>query len=410
MSKYKPYPQYKDSGVEWLGEVPVNWAIERAKWLFIEQKRAVKADDEIITCFRDGEVTLRKNRKIDGFTNALKEHGYQGVRKGDLVIHNMDAFAGAIGISDSDGKSTPVYSVCTQRKDNTLNSSFYAYFLRNLAKTGFIESLAKGIRERSTDFRFSDFGILLLSLPPLKEQNKIVNFIDNATCKIDTLIQKQQNLIELLKEKRQAAVENIIMQDHIISMRLGMVVDQIFRPVDRKIDEFYVALGLYNRGRGLVHKEPKEGEALGVSDFFWLQNGDLILSGQFAWEGAVALAGESENNCIVSHRYPVLRGKENIINTEYLWAFLTTKIGDFILNENSVGSAGRNRPLNINTLMKEKIPIPNFEAQLKISRIVQIEKKISESIAKTIELLKERRTALISAAVTGKIDVREITK
>lgn len=410
MSKYKPYPQYKDSGVEWLGEVPVNWAIERAKWLFIEQKRAVKADDEIITCFRDGEVTLRKNRKIDGFTNALKEHGYQGVRKGDLVIHNMDAFAGAIGISDSDGKSTPVYSVCTQRKDNTLNSSFYAYFLRNLAKTGFIESLAKGIRERSTDFRFSDFGILLLSLPPLKEQNKIVNFIDNATCKIDTLIQKQQNLIELLKEKRQAAVENIIMQDHIISMRLGMVVDQIFRPVDRKIDEFYVALGLYNRGRGLFHKEPKEGSELGDSDFFWIQNGDLILSGQFAWEGAVALAGESENNCIVSHRYPVLRGKENIINTEYLWAFLTTKIGDFILNENSVGSAGRNRPLNINTLMKEKIPIPNFEAQLKISRIVQIEKKISESIAKTIELLKERRTALISAAVTGKIDVREITK
>ena len=56
-------------------------------------------------------MTLRKNRKNDGFTNALKEHGYQGIRIGDLVIHNMDAFAGAIGVSDSNGKSTPVYSV-----------------------------------------------------------------------------------------------------------------------------------------------------------------------------------------------------------------------------------------------------------------------------------------------------------
>ena len=155
-------------------------------------------------------MTLRINRKTEGFTNALKEHGYQGIRKGDLVIHNMDAFAGAIGVSDSDGKSTPVYSACTPRTKNEVNNYYYAYFLRDLAKSGFIESLAKGIRERSSDFRFNDFGLLLLSLPPLKEQTAIVQFLDNKTALIDKAISIKEKQIELLKERRQILIHNAV--------------------------------------------------------------------------------------------------------------------------------------------------------------------------------------------------------
>ncbi len=104
------YDAYKPSGVEWIGVIPEHWEIYKGKWLFVKEERPARKEDGIVTCFRNGEVTLRTNRKTDGFTIALKEHGYQGIRKGDLVIHNMDAFAGAIGVSDSDGKSTPVYS------------------------------------------------------------------------------------------------------------------------------------------------------------------------------------------------------------------------------------------------------------------------------------------------------------
>jgi len=74
--------------------------------------RPVRPEDEVVTCFRDGVVTLRKNRRVRGFTEAIYELGYQGIRRGDLVIHAMDAFAGAVGVSDSDGKGTPVYAVC----------------------------------------------------------------------------------------------------------------------------------------------------------------------------------------------------------------------------------------------------------------------------------------------------------
>ena len=66
----KKYPAYKESGAAWVGEIPVHWKIEKGKWLFIKNERPIQKDDDIITCFRDGEVTLRKNRRTGGFTNA----------------------------------------------------------------------------------------------------------------------------------------------------------------------------------------------------------------------------------------------------------------------------------------------------------------------------------------------------
>ncbi|HHX0521125.1 restriction endonuclease subunit S [Haemophilus influenzae] len=178
----------KDSGVEWIGQVPEHWDVQRSKFIFKKIERKVNEEDQIVTCFRDGQVTLRANRRTEGFTNALKEHGYQGIRKGDLVIHAMDAFAGAIGISDSDGKATPVYSVCLPHDKQKIDVYFYAYYLRNLALSGFISSLAKGIRERSTDFRYSDFAELLLPIPPYLEQQKIADYLDKQTSKIDRAI------------------------------------------------------------------------------------------------------------------------------------------------------------------------------------------------------------------------------
>ncbi len=203
------YEKYKDSRIDWLGKIPVNWETEKGKWLFIKNERPVLADYDVITCFRDGEVTLRKNRREDGFTNSLKEIGYQGVLKGDLVIHQMDAFAGAIGVSDSDGKSTPVYSVCSPRVSNVSNY-FYAYYLRSMALAGVISSLAKGIRERSTDFRFNDFSNLIYPLPPISEQEAIAKFLDDKCEKIDAAITLKEQQIEKLKELRQITIHNAV--------------------------------------------------------------------------------------------------------------------------------------------------------------------------------------------------------
>ena len=403
-STFPKYPAYKDSGVEWLGEVPDHWESRRLKFLFSLQKRPVVDGDGIVTCFRDGAVTLRSNRRTDGFTNAEKEIGYQGIRKGDLVIHAMDAFAGAIGVSDSDGKSSPVYSACTPNEG--VSAYYFARLLRHMALAGFVSSLAKGIRERSTDFRWSDASEIYLPFPSISEQTQIARFLDHETARIDALIEEQQRLIELLKEKRRGIVLSALSDTSLPLVRIGHAVDVISRPVKQREDESYTPIGLFNRDRGLFHKEPREMQDMGDSDFFWIKSGDLIISGQFAWEGAVAMAGESEEGLVVSHRYPVLRGKHGVANTEYLYAILTTKHGDFLLNESSRGAAGRNRPLNLAALLKEKIRIPSKEIQEQVSNLVQNEAKVLTECRQQISLLQERRSALISAAVTGKIDVR----
>ena len=123
---YQTYDSYKDSGIAWLKDMPEHWSIEKGKWIFDRAERPVRKEDDVVTAFRDGQVTLRTNRRTNGFTNAIQEHGYQGIRKGDLVIHAMDAFAGAIGVSDSDGKATPVYSACVARGEFDVNAYYYA--------------------------------------------------------------------------------------------------------------------------------------------------------------------------------------------------------------------------------------------------------------------------------------------
>ena len=188
-----PNVKFKSTNIPWLPEIPEHWDVMRAKNLFQKEQRPVQEGDEIVTCFRDGEVTLRKNRRTSGFTEATDYSHYQHICKGDLVIHQMDAFAGSSGVSDSDGMGTPVLSVCTPKNDG-IDNYYYAHILRLMGKNGFILSLYRGIRERSSDFRFDTFVKQWLPVPPLSEQHAIVSYIIERTAKIDSLIEKQANL------------------------------------------------------------------------------------------------------------------------------------------------------------------------------------------------------------------------
>ena len=203
-----PNVPLKASGVEWLGDIPAHWEVRRGGWLFRKMNRPVREGDEVITCFRDGTVTLRKNRRTGGFTESLKEIGYQGVRQGDLVIHQMDAFAGAVGVSDADGKGTPVYSVCQPTKD--ADPFYYAHTVREMARNQWIVALAKGIRERSTDFRYPEFAKQCLPLPPLSEQTAIVGYLDKATTDIDAAVGRARRETELIHEYRTRLIADVV--------------------------------------------------------------------------------------------------------------------------------------------------------------------------------------------------------
>ena len=203
-----PNVPMKDSGIPWIGQIPEHWGIRRAKSMFKKEKREVRPTDRVITCFRDGQVTLRENRRTTGFTESITEIGYQGIRKGDLVIHQMDAFAGSIGVSDSDGKGTSVYHCCTPK--GPYIPQYYALVLREMARTGFIQSLYRGIRERSSDFNFQTFGKQYLPIPPEEEQKEIVNFIHTRINKIDTMIEALKAEIDRLTEYKQRLISDVV--------------------------------------------------------------------------------------------------------------------------------------------------------------------------------------------------------
>jgi type I restriction enzyme S subunit len=179
--------------------------LRRAKFLFFQSALPVRDDDEIVTCFRDGQVTLRKNRRKEGFTNAIKELGYQGIRKGQLVLHSMDAFAGAIGVSDSDGKCSPEYIICDPREAEVVNH-YYGYLLRVMALNGFIQASCPAVRERAPRIRFSDLGEMFLPLPTKREQRAIVAHIAAETTKLDAMRLATERTIDLIQERRAALI------------------------------------------------------------------------------------------------------------------------------------------------------------------------------------------------------------
>ena len=192
----------KNSGIIWLGEIPETWEVLRGKVIFSLLKRNVLDSDEVITCFRDGTVTLRKNRREEGFTFSDKEIGYQGVEPGDLCVHGMDGFAGAIGVSDSRGKVSPIINVL----ETDYNKRFYMYFLRSMAYRNIFTALSTGIRVRSCDLRWNKLANLQYAVPPKTEQNLIADFLDKKCTQIAQLITIKEQKIEKLNAYKKSLI------------------------------------------------------------------------------------------------------------------------------------------------------------------------------------------------------------
>ncbi|WP_305464333.1 restriction endonuclease subunit S [Photobacterium leiognathi] len=429
MSKYQTYPEYKDSGIDWLKEMPSHWHLRKAKHIFQRVQRPIRETDGVVTAFRDGQVTLRSNRRTDGFTNSLKEIGYQGVRVNDLLVHAMDGFAGAIGISDSDGKCSPVCSVCVPWNKENTNMPYYGYLVRQLAVTDFISSLAKGIRERSTEFRFSEFSGLLLAYPPVEEQTQIAAFLDHETAKIDTLIEKQQKLIELLKEKRQAVISHAVtkglnpdatMKDSGVEW-LGEVPEHwgvvqakyiaditrgaILRPVDDpryfsdKGDWAYLNISDATKCDKYLYDSKLKLSPLGSTKSARVYPDNVIIT-------ASATIGKAFINkikvCVHDGFIPFCNSKLDI---NYLYHYLSNP---YLYA--AMGKSNTQKNIYLDEVKNMAVTFPPQEEQeaivLYLESIADKYVQLIKEAETAITLMQERRTALISAAVTGKIDVR----
>jgi type I restriction enzyme S subunit len=182
--------------------------------------------------------------------------------------------------------------------------------------------------------------------------------------------------------------------------RLGSLLEPVSRPVIVDPEEEYQPLGIRSYGLGIFRKERTLGADLGDSDFFWVAARDLIFSGQFAWEGAIALAGEDDEGCVVSHRYPIYRVRTDLVDERFLLYFFRTPVGQFLLRENSFGAAGRNRPLNDARLLKERVPLPPLPQQKHIAAYLDRKLAAVAGVLNKHEELLDCRQRLIYSTVT----------
>lgn len=430
-SALKPYPRMKASGVEWLGAVPEHWEIERGKNLFTKVERPVRDSDEVITCFRDGTVTLRKNRRTLGFTESLKEIGYQSIRKGDLVIHSMDAFAGAVGVADSDGKGTPVYSVCNP-KPNT-NSYYHALLIREMARNQWILALAKGIRERSTDFRFSTYAVLRIPHPPLAEQNAIVKYLDYSQRRIRKLIQAKRKLIGLLNEQKQAIIHQAVtrgldpdvpLKDSGIEWlgqipkhwevvrfkRLALVLGNLVDPrLESQKNKVLIAPNHIEKdGTSRVLRFETANEQGADSGKYEVKTGYIIYCKIRPYLRKAIIA---PFNCLCSaDMYPIAVRNP----TKITYEFLLLQILSLPFTQYTIDCSLRAAMPKINREALGEAPLwsPSLKEQAEIIEYLnQATAEIDQAIDRAnreIELLNEYRARLIADVVTGKLDVREI--
>lgn len=400
-------------------------------------QRPVRPDDGVVTCFRDGAVTLRKNRRTTGFTEALQEIGYQGIRKGDLVIHAMDAFAGAIGVSDSDGKGTPVYTVC--QPSPKADAHYYAFILREMSRSEYLLSLAKGIRERSTDFRYSDFASLEVPFPPTEEQTQIVRFLRHLDQRVNRLIKAKRRLVELLDEQKQAIIHCAVTRgldptaplkpsgidwlgdvlEHWRVMKVRHVAEMLVSNIDKHFHESEEAVRLCNYvdvyKNEAITNQLKFMMATASKDEierFRIKIGDVIITKDSElWSdiGVPAVVRYEADDLVCGYHLAILRPKVGELSGEFLLRCLQERL---IATQLHVSANGITRyGLSQGSIKSCLIPVPPIGEQAAlVNHLMEATQDLTLAVSKAqaeIDLIREYRTRLVADVVTGQLDVRE---
>ncbi|MCB0535338.1 MAG: restriction endonuclease subunit S [Saprospiraceae bacterium] len=205
-TKVERYPAYKDSGVEWLGEVPEHWEYIRMKHLFRDFSEKNRPGAELLSVTQNQGVVPRtwvENRMVMPSGNL---GSFKFIAKGDFAI-SLRSFEGGLEYCYHDGIISPAYTVLKAKKK--FDSQYYKYLFKSFSFISELQTSVVGIRE-GKNISYNELSYSFLPVPPLSEQTRIANFLDRKTAQIDQAIAQKERLIELLKERRQILIQNAV--------------------------------------------------------------------------------------------------------------------------------------------------------------------------------------------------------
>ncbi|EKO5232786.1 restriction endonuclease subunit S [Vibrio parahaemolyticus] len=417
--RYQAYPEYKNSGIEWVGDIPSTWQVKPTFALF--DPHADKNIDGLETNVLSLSYGRIIQRDVDKNFGLLPEsfNTYQIVNSGDIILRltdlQNDKRSLRVGLAKQRGIITSAYLKLVAKSE--LAPRFGYRLLHSYDTTKVFYGMGGGLRQ---SMKFEDFRRLPILLPSLQEQTQIANFLDHETAKIDTLIEKQQQLIKLLKEKRQAVISHAVSaKDGERAAKLSYFTDLLsgyaFPSSGFKQEPSDAISLLRGINVGVDHIKWNETVYWPASDApklkeFVLEEGDIVFGMDRPWISSGARVAEIKNSdlpCFLLQRVARIRSLEGTYQPFVKLCLASNEFKRFVEADLTGVSVPHISPEQIKSfpiraIGYEKQKYVTDLALANCKKLDEIEKKAE----KAINLMQERRTALISAAVTGKIDVR----
>ncbi len=425
------YPRYKDSGVAWLGSVPSDWSIRRLGYYFVERREKVSDKDyPPLSVTKSGVVPqLDTAAKSDDTDNRKK------VCAGDFVINGRSDRKGSSGMAEQDGSVSLINIVLSPSEG--LDIRFAHHLLRSVPFQEEFYRFGKGIVADLWSTNYSEMRNISLAVPSLPEQTAIAAFLDRETAKIEALIAEQERLLALLAEKRQSVISHVVtrglnpdtpMKDsgvqwlgeipahwnvvrlkYVASVQTGIAKgkdntgkDTVTVPYLRvaNVQDGYLALD----DMAMIDIEPEQLQR------YRLQPGDVLMNegGDFDKLGRGAIWRGEVEDCI--HQNHVFAVRPHGISPDWLNCITSSTYAQFYFMGRSKQSTNL-ASISSTNIMELPVIVPPEHEQSILLRFINKEQLrldgLREEVENSIGLLRERRSALVTAAVTGQIDVRE---
>jgi type I restriction enzyme, S subunit len=416
----------KDSGVAWLGKTPAHWGVVQSRRLFGERNEKARPNDQQLTVSQKyGLLSQRQFMELEGRRIVVVQKGQDILKRtmpGDFVI-SMRSFQGGLEFSEHEGSVSSAYVPITPIK--WVVPRYFRWAFKSVTYIQALQATSDLVRDGQA-LRFENFAKVPLPIVPEDEQAAIADLLDRATSRIDTLIAKKTRFIELLREKREALITHVVTKgvDAVVSMKdsgvawLGKMPAHwdvkplwwAYRPKKDTGHPQETLLSVY-RDYGVIEKSSRDDnrnrESEDLSGYQLVVNGDLVTNKMKTWQGSIAV---SSIQGIVSPAYYVYRKLHSGNDAYFHHLFRSVP---YITGYQSISKGIRVGQWDLEADKFRLFPVlipPRPEQDAIVSHLDRATARIDTLVAKTersIELLREHRIALITAAVTGRIDLRK---
>ncbi len=430
---YKRYNSYQDSVVAWLGEIPSHWDESTINALTRVVSRKNRPNEPLLSVYRDYGVILKSSRDDNYNRPGQDLSAYKYVKPTNLVLNKMKTWQGSLGVSELHGIVSPAYITCELNIPNVF-PKYLHYLLRCRNYIHEYNRLSYGVRTNQWDMRYDDFKKIPVFLPSKQEQRAIANFLDYKTAEIDRFIANKEKLITLLNEQKAAVINRAITKginpgvklkssriewlgeipEHWemkkIKHTLQQIIDTEHKTAPFHPDGEYLVVRTSNVRNGkLILEDAKYTDYNGFKE--WTRRGipnpgDILFTRE-APAGEACIVPDNIPLCI-GQRIVLFRVNKNRLDERYgVWSLYSGVAAEFI---QSLSQGSTVAHFNMADIGNIPIFVPPIAEQHAIADYLDQEtEKIDAAVAKAqkeIELIKKYRQALISEAVTGKINVR----